>query len=162
MKNILLRLTLVVAIGASLAMGIFAICENRKIKFVDTIKLFNEYELTQTMEGRAQVRINDYERVIDSLRGIYKLIPDKSKADQIVNDINVIQNEYKQFREASEAEINKIVWGRLNPIIDEFGKKKGYSMIVGANGMGTILYAEESKNITSELIIYANSTYAGN
>ena len=43
--------------------------------------------------------------------------------------------------------------------IREYGKKKGYSLIIGANDSGNLLYGSESKDITNDVLEYLNQQY---
>lgn len=61
--------------------------------------------------------------------------------------------------EASNSTINEKVWKRLNPLIDDFGKKNNIRIMIGANGMGTVLYNDNSVSMTNELIEFINKNY---
>ena len=48
--------------------------------------------------------------------------------------------------------INEQVRDRLNPLIKDFAVKNNYRIVVGANGMGTVLYNADVVDITDKLI----------
>lgn len=57
--------------------------------------------------------------------------------------------------------LNAIIWSRLNPLIQEYGKENKYKMIFGANGTGNLLYSDSSLDISNSLIKYVNKKYNG-
>ena len=70
-----------------------------------------------------------------------------------------LENEFRR----SNRDINEQVWKRLNPVVEEYGKMKGLHVIIGANGMGSVLYNDEYLDLTEDIIKYVNNKYeAGN
>ena len=53
------------------------------------------------------------------------------------------------------------VWLRINQYVKEFGEKKGYDYLLGANGTGSLMYSAEKNDVTKELLEYMNSSYKG-
>jgi outer membrane protein len=127
-----------------------------KVVYADAIRLFNEYQFKKDMERESQGVLNRLKHEADSVSVIYKVNP---------NDIGAQQLMAEKQRQLSEGfnkvnkEINEKVWQRLNPKIQEFGKNNNVEMLIGANGMGTVLYADESRDITDALIKYVNENY---
>jgi outer membrane protein len=70
-----------------------------------------------------------------------------------------LQYNAKAQIEQSDKEVNEQIWKRINPVIDEFAKKNNFSIIIGGNGMGTVLYSNNAINVTTKLIEYANNKY---
>ncbi|MGB0178249.1 MAG: OmpH family outer membrane protein, partial [Owenweeksia sp.] len=77
-----------------------------------------------------------------------------------------LRNLYSQKKQKFEEdnlrlsrEYDKQIWNQLNQYIKDFGEERNYSMIFGANGQGSLMYAEDTKDITSELIDYINQKY---
>jgi outer membrane protein len=53
------------------------------------------------------------------------------------------------------------IWTQLNQYITEYGKTKDYEYILGANGSGSLMYADSTLNITEEVTAFANKKYSG-
>ena len=51
---------------------------------------------------------------------------------------------------------DETIWKEINAKVTEYGKEKGIDFILGAKGDGTIMYANEAKEITKEIIEYIN------
>lgn len=128
----------------------------KKIVYADAIRLFNEYKFKIDLEKMGQGTLTQLKSQLDSVAVIYKANPADEKAQQLVAEG---QHRLAEAYTAINKEINQKAWERLNPIINKFGKEKGIDMLIGANGMGTVLYASEARDITDELIKYANRTY---
>lgn len=56
---------------------------------------------------------------------------------------------------------NAQIWTQLNQYIKEFGKSKDLDLMLGANGNGSILYANEAYDLTEECILYVNNKFSG-
>jgi outer membrane protein len=76
------------------------------------------------------------------------------------------QQQINQYQEAiqlkSKEEEQKTLQTPLNEINDylkEYGKKRGFTYILGATGAGNIVYANEARNITEEVLKGLNELY---
>jgi len=136
----------------------------RKVAVVDAVRLFNEYKMKLELEAKADGRLRYLGRQMDSLKqeaaGRSKM-PAVPKADleslyRAAEDAEArLGEEYRQSNEL----INEQVWRRLNPQIDEYGRKHGLRLIIGANGMGSVLYHDDFYDHTNDLINYVNHRY---
>lgn len=133
-----------------------------KIVTVDVIKLFNEFKMKKDLEAKVDVQLQLYSVKIDSLSGMLKNAAtnnDKNTYDLINKDLYQLQGEAQKAYEVSNKNINQQVWKRLNEMISEYGKVKGYRIIVGANGMGSVIYNDNSVDKTIDLINFVNGKY---
>jgi outer membrane protein len=142
--------------------------DNKKIAVVDAIKLFNSYKMKMELEAKAAGSLRYLGNQADSLQ---KELEGKSKVKDVPKaELEGLYKTYMQARgllereyEQSNQSINEQVWKRLNPLIDEYGKKEGLRLIIGANGMGNVLYNDDYYDQTKEVIDFANKKYeAGN
>jgi outer membrane protein len=53
------------------------------------------------------------------------------------------------------------IWKFINEKAVAFGKDRNYDFIFGAMGDGSLMYAKDQNDITSEFVEYLNATYAG-
>lgn len=141
-----------IAISAIL---ILSSCSQKKTGFVDIFKLVEEFELQKEYSDGAKREMDRERTMIDSIIYTEKL-RDPSSYENAKNELYTAL--YRKTEERNK-EIEKMIWKRLNPYIAEYGKEKGYAYIYGANGTGNVLYADESEDITKELIEYVNKRY---
>jgi len=130
-------------------------CNQTKMVYVDLFKLVNEFELQKEYSAEARKEMEAQKSIIDSIIYVEQL-KDKAHADQVKAELT---RKYQIKIEERNKEIESLIWKRLNPYLVDFGKEKGYDFIIGANGTGNVLYANEDKNITDELIKYVNERY---
>ena len=161
-NRILVVIALAVSVGA-LSYAFYVSEKVEKVVVVDVIKVFNEFKMKKELEARAEKVLNQYAQEIDSLGVLLeqteKNNDEKSSEifEQLLYDKKV---EVQQAYEVSNKNINEQVWKRLNPLIDEFSKEHNYRIVIGANGMGTVLYTDESAERTNDLIQFINKKYA--
>ncbi|MCW3123056.1 MAG: OmpH family outer membrane protein [Flavipsychrobacter sp.] len=145
----------------------FVVCEinsmqQKKIAVIDAVKLFEGYHMTKDLESLDKIRLQTESKEMDSLikmaqiaRAMHNEEDAKMISDKYIYAKSVLENDYAQ----SNHSINEKVWKRLNPILEEFGKKKGLHLIIGANGMGSVLYNDGYYDLTSDVINFANKRY---
>ena len=137
---------------------------SKKIAVVDAVKLFNSYKMKKELEGKEAAPLQFLNHQVDSLKNE---LTARSKTQG--SDPKMMQQLYTVFRQAqarldqeyqqSNQAINEQVWKRLNPQIDEYGKKHGLRLIIGANGMGSVLYNDDYYDRTQEVIDFVNKRY---
>lgn len=80
-----------------------------------------------------------------------------NKQQQIGNYQQAIQKQLaEEDKKATQTVINDI-----NDFVKEYGKDKGYKIILGAVGNGNIMYAAEATNLTPKLIDLLNEEFEG-
>jgi outer membrane protein len=137
---------------------------NKKIAVVDAIKLVNAYKMKVEMEAKSAGALKFLAHRADSLKqdlivqSKNKDIP-KEKLNELYSALSNAQGQFERTYQQSNQEINEQVWKRLNPLIDEYGKSNGYRLIIGANGMGSVLYNDEYYDRTKEVIDFVNRKY---
>jgi outer membrane protein len=104
----------------------------------------------------SQGTLSSMQESLDSAEAAYRAAPQNQEVQQ---RLLASQQRMAAGYNAINKEINDKVWDRLNPVISKFGKEKGLDLLIGANGMGTVLYADDSKDITDDLIRYINENY---
>lgn len=137
--------------------------DNGRTVVIDVIRVFNEFNLKKDLENRVAVKLNDYSNQIDSLKGVYagllKNGAPKETAVTVLAQLDTLQYKTQHAYEISNKNINEQVWKRLNTLITAYGKQHHYRLVIGANGMGTVLYNEPSIDKTEELIGFINKQY---
>lgn len=135
---------------------------NRKTAVVDAVKLFNGYNMKKDLEGQVKGKLEFLSKQMDSVQNKWRMVSAAKEQDsaKMLSTIygmlkQKLQDEYTQ----SNKMINTEVWKRLNPLIESYGKKHGLHLIIGANGMGTVLYEDNYYDMTDDLIKYVNSKY---
>ena len=136
----------------------------KKIAVVDAVKLFDAYAMKNDLEILAKKDLERQKKQLDSVENLLEMAKvSRADADQI-NKLSetrgFLKRRFENDYEESNRDINTKVWKRLNPLLDEFGKENALHLIIGANGMGSVLYNDEFYDRTNEVIKFANKKYA--
>lgn len=78
------------------------------------------------------------------------------------------QQQYLQYKQefdednmALAQQYTDQIWAQINQYTKDYGKENGYTFILGVAGDGVLMYADDSKDITTALKIYINEKYHG-
>lgn len=169
LKSLLMAmvLTLVMSIG-----GAYMLVELNKPKeyYVSLGVFMEEFEMAKELNREFESVANARKSILDSLGvDIDRMARTITETDKIRQAEFLQKKEQffirkQQFEEQNAQLRNKYnnqVVKRMNEYIKDFGKLKGSVFIYGAQGDGGLLYADESRDITKELIKYANDRYEG-
>lgn len=128
------------------------------VGYIDIGKLVDGYEFKKDMEKQAGKNLSRVKHTIDSLEMLQKATaaPGPSRVDSQLRHAKYV---FEQYYTASNRDISKQVWDRLNPIIEQYGKERNLELLIGANGAGTLLYATKKRDMTDDLLQYINRKY---
>lgn len=162
MKLLLYCLIICLITGLSVAWWVSS--QQKKIAVVDAVKLFNGYEMKKELEGIDKVKLQAESKEIDSIGNALQMEKAKASDADLIKKLeygySYMRNKLEKDYEQSNHELNEKVWKRLNPLLTEFGKKNGLHLIIGANGMGSVLYNDDHYDLTNEAIKFINQQYA--
>lgn len=136
--------------------------QNKKIAVVDAVRLFDGFNLKKELEQQDKVKLLSMSKQVDSIGNLLQMAQATKNEDQIKKMGYAYSYEKQSLQDAyaqSNKDIDQQVWKRLNPILDQFGKSRKLHVILGANGMGSILYNDDYYDLTNEAIKYANKKY---
>lgn len=162
---------------ASMSIG-FVVYEVVKVKqpkvaYVDNLRLFGDFNFKKEKQAEYDRYTKAFQGKLDTLRLGHKSIEDallqnpnnKELEKRLAYSYEYYQRADYEFGvrlDSLDKGFNNEVWLKLNAYIEEFGKKQGYDMILGASGNGTIMYGNETFDITDDVLEYANWRYEGN
>ena len=136
-----------------------------EIVYVDNIEIFNGFNMTADLDKMNKKKLSDQKKKIDSLYRVYEVFrqeDEKSKRKELESELRSADTNLRRMSESTSNELREKVWQRINSYIEDYGKINKYKIILGTQGNGTIMYAMEGKDITTEFLEYANSKYEGN
>lgn len=139
--------------------------------YVDIHEVFEKFEGTKELNARLTNLSSKQKSLLDSmsfkLRAMQSNINENSPRAVLTsfntqqNNYQVLNSEFTQQYEQQDQEYQTMVWKQINQYIQEYGKENGYDYIYGANGNGTMMYASNQKNITTNILQYINQRYEG-
>ena len=136
-------------------------------------EVFEEFTLTQELEGRLDQLKNRRQAELDSMRLHLEIEvgnlqknndpdPERIRAFEQRREAYLLrQQQYEKDNEALLAQYKEQISKQINQYVQDFGKANGYRYIYGANGSGTLMFADEGHDVTREVIDYLNREYQG-
>jgi outer membrane protein len=172
MKKIFQVFTIVNLIGLVALIGFeFWHVQKNKTAYVDINQLYKAYKQKAELEKELQAIQMKFQSTLDSVKLEIQLAENKVKQSNTqenkmiyskkVEYYNYLNQEFSRVSEVNAKKYREQILGQLNEYISEFGKIHGYKYIYGANGNGSLMYASEEENITTQLIGYSNAKYEG-
>lgn len=136
--------------------------KEEKTVYVDNIKLFDEFEMTKEMKRIAEKEFNSKKKIVDSLYTIGQSanLNDKEKAI-VVQEFIQKRDELEQFGQHYASEEANKIWSRIQSYCQVYAMEKGYKIVIGSDNKRNVLFADESIDVTNELINFSNKMYEG-
>ena len=138
--------------------------QEEKIVYVDNVQLFNDFNMSKDLNKINGVKINKQKKKLDSLYTIYGIFRENNQTDKLEPleiQLRAEDQNLKKMNNQFSNEVSQAVWGRLNEYISEYGQMKGYKIIMGTQGSGNIMYAEDRIDITKAIVEFSNANYEG-
>jgi outer membrane protein len=176
-KNSIIILLLAI-VTANLVMNILDKKSEKKLAYVRSQDLVYAFDGMKEMQLKFQEQPKKLEANLDTLKMEYQRSLNEYKAlmNELSNDEKITReqllyaqkNNVIQYAEniqlKSKEEEEKMLEGVLNQVnsfVEEYGQKNDYDLILGTTISGSILYGEETIDITEELILELNNNYNG-
>jgi outer membrane protein len=171
LQKILLALALLFSLIA-----LFKTINGSSQVYVDVNKLIQGYKRTKIAKAEFDKKATVMKANVDSLVGKWQVELknyEKERASLSANELKLKQellsNKQQQINGYQEAiqkqiqeedkKVTQTVINDINDYIKEYGKNHGYKIIFGASGGGNIMYADESTDLTAEILKGLNDEY---
>lgn len=160
---------------SAVAFLMLASCQD-KVMYVDNTKLLNEYQEKKDLESMLQSKIDAYSRKRDSLSRVFQLEAQQfesqaqslgqalaqKKYNELMQKSQILQQHLMQEEQAIQSESQSkmdTLLTKVKKFVKKYGKDKGYTYILGANEGGSVLYGDDTKNITDDVVKALNNSY---
>ncbi len=167
----------VLALIASVA-SFFHFQSTSKQVYVDVNKLLDGYDRTKVERAAFENKATTLRANVDSLianwqqelknyekeRSSFSKKELELKQQLLSNQQQQVNNYQQAIQKQIQEEDQKVTQTVINDINDyvkEYGKQKGYKIILGAVGGGNIMYADDSADLTDEVLEGLNNQYKG-
>lgn len=163
MKKILIGLFLFGAVA----------CQQDKIAYVDNIRLMDGFNEKVAAEAKYQTRTEALNKKRDSISTAFQLEVQAFQARaEAMSQKNAqeeggilqqrgqligqqLQQEEQLLQQQGQAEMDSIV-SKVKKQIASFGKTNGYTYILGGGDGGSVLYGQDSKDVTDDILKILN------
>lgn len=154
----------------------FQFSSNQKIVYIDSNQLLNGYKGMQDARNEFQQKATLWQANVDTLmKEVQTAIMDYEKESQQMTakekELNkeLIRTKQRQLQDYQAAmrdksaqedqQMTEKVLTTVNAFMTEYGKKNNYKVIFGATTSGNIIYADETINVTDEVLELLNARY---
>ncbi|MFK5957493.1 MAG: OmpH family outer membrane protein [Lutibacter sp.] len=156
---------------------IFASCNQTKVAYIDIEVLMKDYEATKALETSLKAKQEVMAKELDSIGAPFQLKvqqyyqnQQKMSTQKRAQTEQALQQE-QQFLQSKQQEaslllqkenqkMSEIITKRVDSFVENFAKSKGYNLVLGTSGQGTVLYGDESLNVTTEILEILNSDFS--
>lgn len=169
-KTILICSALIII--AVLPVLVYHCCFQPKIAYVDVPKVFAGFDMKKELQQKYKETETVRAKLLDSLSFHLQLLSTKARANkddkELMYEFDVQRQDFfKRKRQIEEdnaalsSQYDKQILDRMSQYIMDYGQKQGYDLVMGADGNGTLLFANEHYNISEEVTAFINNKYKG-
>lgn len=159
----------IVTLAGAVALPAAAQTAVPKIAVIDVQKLVVESAAGKEAQGRVKKVIDakqaDSEKLQKELQALQQRLTDQGpsmtddKRDQLNKEYQEKGISYKRFQDDAQREVQEAqqkelaeLEKRVLPVINQVGKEKGYTLIFNKYAPGMLVYADDSVDITDEVL----------
>ena len=166
MRKLLVALSLVVVLSS---------CQDQqKIAYIDNARVVNEFQKKVDFEKKFQVKVDAFNKKADSLDKAIQIEAQlfqskaakmsKNKAETEYQELlqkkqmqdYQLQSEEQSLQGEGQKQIDTLI-KEVRAFVKDYGKKNGYTYILGANDAGSVMYGVEENEITQAVIDALNA-----
>ena len=167
MKKLILGIVFMVLAG----------CQQQKIGFVDNVKLMDEYQEKIDIEKKYETMSQAHNQKRDSISQAFQMEAQafqqkaqsmsQQKAQEEYGNLQQrgqrigqqLQLEEQQMQQQGQTEMDSLIT-KVKAQIQKYGKDNGYDYILGGGNGGSVLYGNDSKDLTEEILKLLNANYS--
>ena len=146
-----------IALAGVVALGVVVLSNLQREKkgFVLNQKVFEGFKGTKELKTRLQTLKSRNAAHLDSL---FQYVKNDTRSEVLEKYEETRQQLLFKEQQLSD-QYTEELWSHINKYVRAFGKEKHYDFIFGASGNGNLMYADESVDLTEEVIKYVNKKY---
>ena len=151
-------------------------CEQNKIAFVDNVKLMDGYQEKIDVETRYKVKAEALNKKRDSISQAFQLEAQafQAKAQTMAQDKaqeeygllqqrgqfigQQLQQEEQQMQSEGQIEMDSLI-SKVKSEITIYGQNNGYTYILSGGEGGSVLYGNDSEDVTQDILKILNEKY---
>ena len=160
-----------------LAAIVLTSCSQSKIAYIDVEELMKEYEGSKALEVTLKAKQEQMAKELDSIgapfqqkvQAYYENAQKMSAAKRAETEQALQQeNQMLQARQQQasqqlqlENQINsEAITKKVDSFVSIYAAEKGLGLVLGTSGNGTVMYGDDTLNITQQILEILNNEYA--
>lgn len=162
-------ITVAIAFVVSIiVVGVYHLAKNDKVAYVRTGIVLQNFKGIKEAEKQVNKELLVVQTNIDTLRKRYEYLSyqyvNKGRGDKALETrLSKAQNDYQQYREKAAEQMeqrkNDLIGkeiAKINQLVEMYGKRHGYKLILGSTTEGNLLYGNPADDITDLIIEFIN------
>jgi len=147
-----------------------------KIAYVRSLELVYSYNGMKEAHEEYKAKSTEWQTNIDTLRQQYDNAVLQYRKDsshlsaegrsaaeknmtRLFNNLNGYTAAVQKEAANQDKKLSSSIIAQINSFIQEYAKKKGYDLVLGAEGSGTIYYGSKGLDITDDVLAAMNKDY---
>lgn len=152
-------------------------CSQTNIAYIDVETVMNEYEAMNDLESEVALRQQEMASELEALQGPFQAKVEeyykneasmssskRAEAQQALQqEGQMIQSRQQQVSLMLQQENlakSEVLIKKMDSVVAEYAKRKGFSIVLGTQGNGTVMYGNDNLNISSEIVTSLNENYS--
>lgn len=134
-----------------------------KVRYVNTVRVFNDFSLTKELQAKVQTTISSQQATLDSLAIVIRGSKEDEKRKKSLEELyDRFQRSFDISNQRVSDEYDEQVWNRIKKYSADYSNAENIKLIIGSENISTVIYGDSSLDATADLIKYMNDTYAKN
>jgi len=165
-RNVLLIGAIVLSIG-SMSFSLFKQDSHEEIAYFDYNKAYNECDMKVTLEKDLEKLVSLRKSELDSLQLELSLMSNSIKSgnsqatqmdsfQELKQRYLMLSGKYEEENMRLKEEYFSQIRSHINKKAKEYGESNGYDYLFAATGDGSLMYAEQTKEVTSDFLKFLN------
>jgi len=152
-------------------------CNQNKVAYIDVEVLMKDYEATKELESLLKEKQEKMAKELDSISAPFQLkvqqyyqnqqkMSAKKRAEvesalqQEQQFLQSKQQQASQLLQMENQEKSEVLTKRVDSFVADYAKVNGFNLILGTSGKGTVLYGEDSMDVTTEILEILNLDFS--
>jgi outer membrane protein len=155
---------------------VLASCTQTKIAYINVETVMDEYEGAKALEAEFTAQQQEMSAELQALQAPFQAKvqeyyqgADKMTAAQRAEVEQGLQQEQQmiqakqqqlqqQLQQENQVKSEKLI-KTLDSLVADYSKAKGFNIVLATQGNGTVMYGDESLNVTADVIEVLNASY---
>lgn len=160
-----------------LAIAIILIsCNQTKIAYINVEDLMKDYEATKVMQEELEAKQEKIVKELDSLsapfqaevqeyqKNVQRMSPQKraqveTELGQKQQALQAMQQQASQQLQIESQVNSEAITKKVDSFVSVYATANGFGLVLGTSGNGTVMYGDDSLDITKDILEILNSEY---
>jgi len=155
---------------------VLASCNQTKIAYINVEDLMKEYEGTKALEETLKEKQDAMAKELDSLSAPFQTkvqeyyqnaqkmsAQKRAETEQgLQQEQQMLQLKQQQASQSLQQEnqvLSEAITKKVDSFVTDYAKLKGFNLVLGTSGNGTVMYGDETLNITNDILVILNEDF---